>query len=321
MYTIKDIDYKSIFVINCMEKRELHVKSGELLLEDADSKTLTKIPFQKVLAIFIIGHIHITTPLIDKCSKFNVALIVVNSHFRPVFYWANEAEANFLLRKKQFELEKDDISIAKIIVRNKIENQMAALKKTRKTDSLTKGAISTCGEILKKMDGIHEYNELMGLEGFSSKVYFSAYYQIEGWGGRSPRTKCDIYNTTLDIGYTILFNFIECFIRLFGFDVYVGVYHRLWFKRKSLVCDLMEPFRCIVDRATRTAFSRKQFTEKDFVFSKGEYRLKITKNAKFAKVYFDALIPYKQDVFKYIQNYYRCFMKSAKEEMYPKFVF
>ena len=50
-------------------------------------------------------------------------------------------------------------------------------------------------------------------------------------------------------------------------DIYKGkegVYHRLWFKRKSLICDLMEPFRCIVDRTIRTAINRKQFSEKDF---------------------------------------------------------
>ena len=64
-----------------------------------------------------------------------------------------------------------------------------------------------------------------------------------------------------------LFNFIECFLRMYGFDLYVGVFHRLWFKRKSLVCDVMEPFRCIIDRAVRTAYHRKQFSVKDFSLS------------------------------------------------------
>ena len=91
-----------------------------------------------------------------------------------------------------------------------------------------------------------------------AKTYFSAYYQNQNWKGRHPRMKSDVLNVTLDIGYSILFNFMESFIRMFGFDLYVGVYHRLWFKRKSLVCDLMEPFRCIIDHATLLAFNRKQ---------------------------------------------------------------
>ena len=117
----------------------------------------------------------------------------------------------------------------------------------------------------------------------------------------------------------MLFNYIECFVRMFGFDVYMGVYHRLWFKRKSLICDLVEPFRCIIDRAVRIAYNRKQFSPNDFVVHKGEYRLKIDKNADYTKVFFDALILYKMDIFKYVRLYYRSFMQNKEISCYPKF--
>ena len=159
----------------------------------------------------------------------------------------------------------------------------------------------------------------MGLEGYVAKAFFSAYYQDLEWESRRPRAKCDVINSTLDIGYTILFNYIECFIRMFGFDVYMGIYHRLWFKRKSLVCDLVEPFRCIIDRTVRTAYNRKQFSKKDFSIHKGEYRLKIEKNPDYHKVFFDALIPYKMEIFKFIRSYYRCFMQEKNIHEYPKF--
>ena len=126
-------------------------------------------------------------------------------------------------------------------------------------------------------------------------------------------------NATMDIGYTMLFNFIECFLRMFGFDLYVGVYHRMWFKRKSLVCDIMEPFRPIIDKAIRTAWNRKQFNEKDFVVRKGEYVLKREKNGDYCRVFFDAMIPYKISVFKYVQSCYRCFMGRKSEVQYPSF--
>ena len=79
MFTHKDIECRTIFVINCIKDRNLRVSNGELLLEEkADeasdkTKTLTKLPFQKILALFVIGHISITTPLIEKCQKFGVA--------------------------------------------------------------------------------------------------------------------------------------------------------------------------------------------------------------------------------------------------------
>lgn len=159
----------------------------------------------------------------------------------------------------------------------------------------------------------------MGLEGYVSKVFFAAYYQDLGWQSRKPRTKIDALNSTLDIGYTILFNYIECFTRMFGFDIYIGVYHRLWFKRKSLICDLVEPFRCIIDRTVHTSFNRKQFSVKDFTIHKGEYKLKIDKNTHYTKVFFDALIPYKMDIFNFIRSYYRCFMQNKKISDYPNF--
>lgn len=325
MFTNKDITYRTIFVINCIRERTIRVSNGELLLEEQEEdsdkmKTLTKLPFQKILALFIIGHIRITTPLIEKCHKFGVALVVMKPSLRPVFFWADSAEANFLLRKRQYEFQKDDISIAKTIVENKIRNQLKALSDTRRKDEHTKQAQSILLGSIDTINDVNDYNSLMGLEGVAAKAFFSAFYQDFDWHQRKPRTKCDALNATLDIGYTILFNYIECFLRMFGFDLYVGIYHRMWFKRKSLVCDIMEPLRPIIDKATRTAWNRSQFTEKDFLIQKGEYRLRYENNATYCRVYFDALMPHKNDVFKYVQSYYRCFMgrKSVKE--YPMFL-
>lgn len=107
MFTHKDIEYRSIFVINCLQKRNLRISNGELLLEeyieDTDRvKTLTKMPFQKMLALFVIGNISIITPFIEKCQKFVVSLVVMKPSLRPVFFWANPAEGNFLLHQRQY---------------------------------------------------------------------------------------------------------------------------------------------------------------------------------------------------------------------------
>ena len=160
MFTHKDIQYRAIFIINCLEEKGLRVSNGELLLEQG-GKTLTKIPFQKVLFLFIIGHATITTPLIDNCKKFNVALAVVKPTLRPVFYWANSAEGNFLLRQRQYEYPKDDIRVAKSLVKNKIINQRILLQKTRKTDINTKGAILLCDSILDSDGNMLKYTPLI----------------------------------------------------------------------------------------------------------------------------------------------------------------
>ena len=322
MFTSKDIAFRTIMIVDCIEGRSLHVRNGELLLSnDEDNKTLTKLPFQKILALFVIGDVSITTPLIDKCKRYNIALSVVRPNLRPVYYWAESAEGNFLLRQKQFAFEKDDITIAKALVNNKITNQLQLLLNTRKKDVLTLNAISVCKNAIGYIGGIKEYKELMGIEGGAAKAFFAAYYQDFNWCGRRPRVKCDILNATLDIGYSILFNYIECFIRMFGFDVYVGVYHRLWYKRKSLVCDLMEPFRCLIDAQVRKSFNLAQFSVEDFEHFGDEYVLKYNKNSDYQKVFFSALIPRKKDVFLYVQSYYRAFMQRRSSNGYPMFKF
>ena len=325
MFTHKDIEMRTIFVVNCIEhERGMRVSNGELLLEEFDGerkKTLTRMPFQKLLVLFIIGHITVTTPLIDKCRKFGVALVVMKPNLRPVFFWSCSAEANFLLRQRQFEYSKEDLSVAKIIVCNKIMNQKSVLIKTRKKDENTTNAIAQCEAAMNVVNDINDYHQLMGLEGNVAKSFFAAYYQEFNWKGRHPRMKTDVLNVTLDIGYTVLFNFMESYLRLFGFDLYVGIYHRLWYQRKSLVCDLIEPFRCIIDHATLLAFHRKQFSEKDFILLKQEYRLKNNRSFEYYKVFYDALINHKTDFFKYVQQYYRCFMGCKSTKTYPIFDF
>jgi CRISPR-associated endonuclease Cas1 len=177
-----------------------------------------------------------------------------------------------------------------------------------------------CRNYLPVIAQINDYDSLMGIEGSAAKAFFAAYFEQYEWKLRSPRTKIDPINATLDIGYSILFNYIEAFTRLFGFDPYVGVYHRLWFKRKSLICDLVEPFRCLIDQQVRKAFNTRQCVPDDFKLIKNEYILKREKNSDYSKMFYETLIDYKLDVFNYIRNYYRCFMGRKSAPDYPKFL-
>jgi CRISPR-associated endonuclease Cas1 len=193
------------------------------------------------------------------------------------------------------------------------------LEKTRKADIISLSATRVCDQALSLIDSLSSYKDLMGLEGWAAKNFFSAYFQQLDWSRRMPRAKIDILNVTMDIGYTILFNYLESYIRMFGFDVYIGIYHRLWFKRKSLICDLIEPFRCIIDRQIRKSFNIGQFSENDFKKYKNEFYLKNECCKEYYHTFFSAIIEYKVDIFKYFQQYYRCFMSKKTADAYPFF--
>jgi CRISPR-associated endonuclease Cas1 len=321
MFTRKDIQYRTIFVINSLEEKSFRVSGGELLLQDKQTQqTLTKFPFQKILAVFIIGNATITTPFIEKCTQFGVSIVAMKANLRPTFFFSTTAEANFLLRKKQYEYPKENLQIPIILVENKILNQIKLLEKTRVKSITVQNAKDACKKLLYMLPNANSYNTVMGIEGKAATCYFSAYFEAYGWKMRRPRTKIDPINTTLDIGYTILFNFIETFIRLFGFDPYRGVYHQLWFKRKSLVCDLIEPFRCLIDQQVRKAFNTKQCKPEDFNLRKNEYILKQEKYSDYIKMFCDAIVECKNDIFSYMQKYYRAFMQQKESHHYPKFL-
>jgi CRISPR-associated protein Cas1 len=154
----------------------------------------------------------------------------------------------------------------------------------------------------------------MGYEGIAAKAYFNRIFGDFDWHGRRPRIKRDSINLLLDIGYTVLFNYIDALCNLYGFDTYKGNLHQQFFKRKSLVCDLVEPFRPIIDSATRKSINLKQITKDDFTKSKdGRYSLEWKQSAKIVGLYVTEISRHKQSLFRFIQSYYRWFMKNAYE--------
>lgn len=320
MFTHKDIENRSLFVINGTEHQSLRVSNGRLLLENTETKkAITKLPFPKILVLLVIGHTTITTPLIEHCNKHAIPLVVMKPNFRPVFYYGNMAEANFLLRKKQFEFKKENTDIAKVLIANKTNNQLLLLSKIREKSATLEKAKRTLSIGYKEIGDINNFRKLMGLEGSIAKSYFKAYFEFAGWSQRLPRVKQDSINATLDIGYTMLFNYIESMTRLFGFDPYMGVYHQLWFRRKSLVCDLMEPFRCIIEHQIRKSLKYGTFKSSDFEKRKNAFYLKADYRKTYTKVFFEAIINNKSRIYKYIQQYYRCFMGRKSVNSYPVF--
>ena len=154
-------------------------------------------------------------------------------------------EGNTLLRKHQYEYTENDIG--RKIEQNKIKNQSQILKNIRGKNQIMKEGIELLDKMVVQLEQQLEYLEVMGIEGNAARVYFSRVFDNVDWKGRKPRIKNDYVNVTLDIGYTMLFNIVDAILQVYGFDTYYGVFHKCFYMRKSLVCDLMEPIRPVVD--------------------------------------------------------------------------
>jgi CRISPR-associated protein Cas1 len=166
----------------------------------------------------------------------------------------NALQGNYILREKQYN-NPNELEMAKLLIKNKAENQLILLQEIRGKSDELKQDIKTIKEIISKMETVNADDSLRGLEGNASKYFFSHYFSELKRYKRMPRTRNDIINFLLDIGYSFLYNFVEANLCLYGFDVYKGIYHKLFYERKSLVCDIVEPFRCIIDKKIRKMYN------------------------------------------------------------------
>ncbi len=317
MLSLPDFEEKQIIFIESFDTKNISFDNDNLMIKE-DWKIKNKVSLYKIFAIFLIWETTITSVLIRKFQEFGITLVLMKKNFLPYLVIWSETEWNFVLRKKQYEKTDEEMfEIAKEIILLKTKNQLELLKLSREKDFNLKWDINKITWIIKKINDSKNYESLLGYEWNVSKIFFQNYFASIWWHKRSPRTKSDIKNLLLDIGYTYLFHFIEALLRLYGFDNYYWVYHRVWYQRKSLALDLMEPFRCIIDKALLKSYNLWQINEKDFKFENWAYILPWINSRKYNQIFFKEIMNYKLEMFKFIKEYYKYFMKGR--EKFPEF--
>lgn len=316
MLSEPDFKEKKIILIFSQNGDKLSFKNDNLLILDEEKNIKKQISCYKLFALFVIGGISLTSGIISRSKKFGFSIVLFTAGFKVYSTINFSLEGNTLLRRKQYTNINGD-EIAKQIIMNKIENQCFMLKKMRDKD--VKDGIeileNNLEELKKEENG---YYEAMGLEGTSAKVYFNRLYKEFDWHGRQPRIKKDELNLLLDIGYTVLFNYIEAILNIYGFDIYKGNLHKEFYKRKSLVCDIIEPFRPIIDYKIRKIINLGQTKDYEFYVQNNQYQLNWKDSNRFVLLILEEIMQYKVCIFRYIQQYYRWFMKEKSIELFPQ---
>ncbi len=110
------------------------------------------------------------------------------------------------------------------------------------------------------------------------------------------------YMEVRTILHTMLFNIVDAILQVYGFDTYYGVFHKCFYMRKSLVCDLMEPIRPVVDYQVRKSINLGQCKENDFEIINNRWCLKYKSNPQYIQFLMNAILEYKDDIFLYIQQ-------------------
>lgn len=316
MITLPDFKQKQLLFIQTERNVSNKIKlQNDNIVFTKDDKVINRASCHKVFVVFIIGDISITSELMKKGREYGISFFLLKHNFEVYSAINSAAEGNYLLRMRQYEQKpEEELFIAKQIVKNKIANQLRLLKERK----IGRKFLEKENEIMDAIDGANAQDSLLGIEGNASKEFFGAYFEPISWSWRQPRVKHDIPNFLLDIGYTMMFNFIDALLRLYGFDTYKGYYHKLFFQRQSLACDIIEPFRSVIDKEVLKMYMLKQIQEKDFAFKNGKFTLSFEHSSKYAQVFLSAIMKNREEIYTYTQGFYR-FIMNGENNPFPNF--
>ncbi len=306
MLSLPDFKEKQILFVagKDVEKDKIKFSNDNICLI-REGRIENQVSCHKIFALFVIGDCSLTTVLLRNCQKYGVSLFLLKNNLETYGRIISTAEGNYLLRMKQYSL-KNELEIAQKIISNKLANQILLLRQSKK-----QSAADYLNGLKNKISSVTDNQHLLGFEGCASKFFFQNYFEEVGWFKRMPRTKIDIPNLLLDLGYSILFNFIDSLMGLYGFDVYKGFYHKLFFQRKSLTCDLVEPCRALIDRQLLKAYHLGQIDKKNFKFIKRQYLLSYESQRKYLEIFSEVIMDNKEKLFLFVRDFYYFIMNGS----------
>lgn len=320
MLDINDFVKKQIVVYMPAAGDKLSYRNDNMVISDHDGKIKYQYSCYRIFLLMVIGDTTITTGILRRAEKFGFSICFLSYSFRLYGTYGERMKGNTMLKKKQYSYE--GCELGRLLIRNKITNQKKALERIKRKTPYIKEGIEILSEYICELGQTDiAHDNLLAIEGNAARVYFPRIFNNCQWISRKPRIKADYVNSLLDIGYTILFNYIDAVLSVFGFDTYKGVLHTCFYMRKSLVCDIMEPFRTIIDWRVRKGIALKQFKEEDFKVIKGQWQLNYKKSAVYSAIFIRDILENRRQIFLYIRTYYRSFMKGKTVEQYPIYEF
>ncbi len=226
------ISYKNRFLVVKQENDEKYIHLSEIDTIIVDSISVS-----------------ISAYLLKELADNKINIIFCDEKHNPfgevVPYYSKHNTSKMIKEQIKWKVSDKD-KIWSEIVKNKIMNQALLLKKTK--SSKYKLILSYIDEVV---DG-----DKTNREGHAAKVYFNALF-----GNDFVRNSDVSINAALNYGYAILLSTINKEIINNGYLTQLGIHHKNEFNEFNLTCDLMEPFRIVIDNFVYYNQDRKLDTE------------------------------------------------------------
>ena len=212
------ISYKNRFLVVKQEMNEKYVHLSEIDTIIVDSISVS-----------------ISAYLLKELSDNKINIIFCDEKHNPfgelIPYYSKYNTSKMIKKQIKWKLLNKD-KLWKEIIKNKIMNQALLLKKIKNVKY--KLMLSYIDDVV---DG-----DKTNREGHAAKVYFNALF-----GNYFTRDLDDPINAALNYGYSILLSTINKEIINNGYLTQLGIHHKNEFNPFNLTCDLMEPFRVVID--------------------------------------------------------------------------
>lgn len=179
--------------------------------------------------------VSVTTALLCELIKRKIKVIFCDEKHNPSselvpYYGSHDTSDKVRVQVRWSEDIKTEVWTE--IIKEKIKNQANLLKRFDKSEE----------KLLRKYIYEVKLNDETNREGHAAKVYFNALF-----GMAFGRNEENYINSALNYGYSIILSAVNREIVALGYITQLGLFHDNMFNQFNLSCDLMEPFRPIVD--------------------------------------------------------------------------
>lgn len=224
----------SFRVVVISKSAKLDLKINHLVIRDLET---VKIHLSEIAVLMIESTaVSLTAALLCELAKQKIKVIFCDEKRNPIsellpYYGSHDTSLKIHLQIQWEESVKQWVWTE--IVRQKIDQQRQVLQDLQKEES------QKLQQYLQEL----EYNDQTNREGHAAKVYFNALF-----GKSFTRGQDNLVNAALNYGYSILLSAFNREIVAAGYCTQLGLFHNNMFNQFNLSCDLMEPFRPVIDR-------------------------------------------------------------------------
>lgn len=234
----------------------------------------------KVESIVLSNQAMVSTQAVVLALENNIDIIFLDGFGDPLGrIWFSKMGSTALIRRKQLEAAVTDTGFSLIMdmIAQKASNQVNFLKKLmysrpgkegvfERSIKTIENAVASLEQLEGDIDG--KRDGIMGFEGTAGRAYFQCIAEIMPekyqFTGRSRRPAKDPFNAALNYCYGMLYSLVEKSCIIAGLDPYVGYLHTDNYNKKSMVFDLIEPFRIFGEQAVVYLFTGRKIKDEYF---------------------------------------------------------